>query len=163
LLRHFRKEKNVLNTFKVEANVSDDSYNVDKVLQSLGEPPQSEKKGSRNSNSNNKSNGNKNNGPVMNGNGSQNSSNGNNNQKNRRRSNEKQVRRISPIFLSFQVSRFQNTKHFEILTNVLGSSASMIIEYLLRDSITRRPGINFINVLRASFAPVDPESLKRYL
>ena len=92
LRHHFRKEKNVLNTFKVEANVSDDSYNVDKVLQSLGEPPQSEKKGSRNSNSNNnKTNGNKSNGPVMNGTGSHNSSNGNNNQKNRRRSNEKQV------------------------------------------------------------------------
>ncbi len=28
--------------------------------------------------------------------------------------------------------------------------------------LTLRPGVNFINILQAAFAPVDPKSVKRY-
>ncbi len=29
-------------------------------------------------------------------------------------------------------------------------------------NIIEKPGVNFTNVLRTAFAPVDPESVKRY-
>ena len=83
-LHFFRKEKNVVNSFKVQANGTGDSYNVDNVLQSLGELETVDKKNRNNKTSKTAT--------IVNGSGSHNNNNnGNGNPKNRRRSNEKQT------------------------------------------------------------------------
>jgi len=39
--------------------------------------------------------------------------------------------------------------------------AKVMVEQKLLQAIGTSPGVNFINVLRAAFAPVDPKSVKR--
>ncbi len=41
-------------------------------------------------------------------------------------------------------------------------SSTLIILKSHLDLRSTSPGVNFINILRADFAPVDPKSVKRY-
>jgi hypothetical protein len=152
----FRKEKNVVNTFKVESNDNGDSYNVDNVLQSLGELEKVDKKGNRNSN-NKTSNGNSNKNGSSNGNVFNGSHNNNGNaSRGRQKSNEKPTEDIGD-----KKSTSGDENEEDNTSESGGADGSLIISPTSRDYSST---VEF-NHIQESFAKnvvlVDESDLKR--
>jgi len=66
-------------------------------------------------------------------------------------------------YQSFYSHRSQKCRKTACLTVFFALLGSAHLKALCKILVKSTPGVNFINILRAAFAPVDPKSVQRYL